>query len=239
MPFKALGMRLFITNCNRKYFTEGEWPGADQPLYTLQDCGQCVKEEGRKTAGFVRDADTVLQAPLSVSIWNRISKTAPHVYKSIMMTLLINETGHPIEEVIEKTQQLGDLGEWGTKKNTRSDNRRGEGKENWLSQEEMFAALLEDGMAWDKIDGIPTNEMWRLYKQHELHKSVKRINSSSSDKGDDITDEAIRPSAPRFKPQWDSTLTNRGLPLASRPFQGMKSDGTSTLIFIHGLMLKC
>lgn len=43
---------------------------------------------------------------------NRLIKTAPPAYKNVIITLLINETGNPLDEIIEKIWQLGNLGEW-------------------------------------------------------------------------------------------------------------------------------
>lgn len=50
------------------------------------------------------------QMPLTVQT-RKIFKTAPPSYKHVILTLLLNEMGTPINEAINKVQQLGDLGE--------------------------------------------------------------------------------------------------------------------------------
>lgn len=70
-----------------------------------------MKEEGIKTAICIRDANTMMRNSLSAAYRNWVIRTAPPAYKNVIMTLLINETGNPLDEVIEKIQQLGDLGE--------------------------------------------------------------------------------------------------------------------------------
>lgn len=66
-----------------------------------------------KLAIFVGDPDAMMLGALTVTHRNRLIKTAPPAYKNVIMTLLINETGNPLSDVIEKIQQLNDLGEWG------------------------------------------------------------------------------------------------------------------------------
>lgn len=54
--------------------------------------------------------DEMSQMPLTVQT-RKIFKTATPSYKHIILTLLLNEMDTPIKEVINKVQQLGDLGE--------------------------------------------------------------------------------------------------------------------------------
>lgn len=54
--------------------------------------------------------DEMSQMPLTVQT-RKIFKTATPSYKLIILTLSLNEMDTPIKEVINKVQQLGDLGE--------------------------------------------------------------------------------------------------------------------------------
>ena len=103
-------LALAALGCATKYPTENDWPASDRQWYTLRDCIQRMKEEGMKAAIFLGNTDLLMQYPLSVTMRNRVIKTAPPAYKNVIMTLLINETGNPLNEVIEKVQQLRDLG---------------------------------------------------------------------------------------------------------------------------------
>uniref|UniRef100_A0A8C0EDP0 Uncharacterized protein n=1 Tax=Bubo bubo TaxID=30461 RepID=A0A8C0EDP0_BUBBB len=163
-------LALAALGCNNKYPTENDWPASDRQWYTLRDCIHRMKEEGMKAAIFLGDADIMTQCPLSVTMRNRVIKTAPPAYKNVIMTLLINETGNPLSEVIEKVQQLRDLGEWGPRGsagNRENSNRN----DNRISRREMFTALLRDGMPRDKIDGISTPEWWKIYKKRGSFKA--------------------------------------------------------------------
>lgn len=64
----------------------------------------------------------------------------------------------------------------------------------------MFAALLKNGVARDKIDGIPTDEMWKLYKQRELNKPKKKENSHSHSGTTELPEGTAQPSAPPLEP---------------------------------------
>uniref|UniRef100_A0A8C8EDA4 Uncharacterized protein n=1 Tax=Otus sunia TaxID=257818 RepID=A0A8C8EDA4_9STRI len=154
--------------CHTKYRMENGWLASECPWYTLRDCIKQLKEEGMKAAVFIEDAGTMMRHPLSVTMRNKMIKTAPPAYKNVIMTLLINETGNPLCNVIEKIQQLGDLGEWDSPK----------GSENRISRKEMFTALLKDGMSREKIECVPTDKLWRTYKQRGLNKPSKRGQSS-------------------------------------------------------------
>lgn len=64
-----------------------------------------------KAVIFTGDTDTDAKSPF-VTMRNRLIKTAPPAHKNLIMTLLINETGNPLQdEIIEKIWQLGNLGE--------------------------------------------------------------------------------------------------------------------------------
>lgn len=54
-----------------------------------------------KAAFFIGDTDTDAKSPF-VIVRNRLIKTAPPAYRNVVMTLLINETGNPLDEIIEK-----------------------------------------------------------------------------------------------------------------------------------------
>lgn len=57
--------------------------------------------EGVKAAVFIGETDTDAKSPF-VIVRNRLIKTAPPAYKNVVVTLLINETGNPLDEIIEK-----------------------------------------------------------------------------------------------------------------------------------------
>lgn len=80
--------------------------------------------------------------------------------------------------MIEKIQQLGDLREWEPCGSGWNKSDSWSGGDNKVSNKEMFAALLKDRMMRENIDGIPTNEMWRIYKQRGLNKPNKKVQSS-------------------------------------------------------------
>uniref|UniRef100_A0A8D0ESH5 Uncharacterized protein n=1 Tax=Strix occidentalis caurina TaxID=311401 RepID=A0A8D0ESH5_STROC len=175
-------LALAALGCNTKYPTENDWPASDRQWYTLRDCIQRMKEEGMKAAIFVGDTDLMMRHPLSVTMRNRVIKTAALAYKNVIMTFLINETGNPLDEVIEKVQQLRDLGEWGPRGSAGNRDTRDspKGSKTRISRKEMFTALLKDGMSREKIDGVPTNELWRIYTQRGLNKPSKRVQSAKT-----------------------------------------------------------
>ncbi|XP_074728974.1 uncharacterized protein LOC141945177 [Strix uralensis] len=214
-------LALAAQGCNTKYPTENDWPASDRQWYTLRDCIQRMKEEGMKAAIFVGDADLMMQHPLSVTMRNRVIKTAPRAYKNVIMTLLINETGNPLDEVIEKVQQLHDLGEWGPQGSAGNRDTRDspKGSENRISRKEMFTALLKDGMPRDKIDGISTSELWNIYKQRGLNKSNKKGQKSQAKKAG-----TTQPTTPPLKLQWDPPSAHGGPPVSGSPVPGVKED---------------
>lgn len=66
-----------------------------------------------RSAIFIGDADSTMRNALSVTVRNKLIRMAPPVYKNVIMALLIQETGNPLDEVIEKMQQLSNLVKWG------------------------------------------------------------------------------------------------------------------------------
>lgn len=86
-----------------------------------------LKGEAMKTAIMLGQADHYLTGPMTAYHHNLIVRTAPPAYKHIMMTLLLAETGQPVEQILEKMSEVGDMGEWNNEKQNATDNR---GKSN-------------------------------------------------------------------------------------------------------------
>lgn len=87
--------------------------------------------------------------------------TASSTYKHLIMTSLLAETGNPSERELEKVAELKDMGEWDNNvdENTSESRPRNQDSKfntNRLSWKEKFDALINAGVAWEKLDGIPT-----------------------------------------------------------------------------------
>lgn len=80
----------------------------------------------------------------------------------------------------------------------------------------MFTALLKDGMSHEKIDCVPTIE---LYKLGGLNKLSKKVQSSKS-KDPGVT----QPTAPPLEPQWDFTSVHGGPSAGRSVVLGEKED---------------
>ena len=168
-------LELVAEGCLKKYLLESTWPGSDHLWYTLKDCIQRLKEEAMKSAIFVGHADEMSHMPLTVQMRNKIFKTAPPSYKRVILTLLLSETGVPINEVIDKVCQMGDIGEWNfERKEDRKQNKRNER----VSRKDMFMALLKEGVPREKIDGVATKELWDMYRKKGL--DVKKASQNTS-----------------------------------------------------------
>lgn len=76
-----------------------------------------------KTAVMLGQADPYLTGPITAYHRNPIVRTAPPAYKHIMMTLLLAETGQPVEQILEMMSEGGDMGEWNKEKQNATDNR--------------------------------------------------------------------------------------------------------------------
>lgn len=79
------------------------------------------------------------------------------------MTSLLAETGNPIERVLEKVAELKDMGEWDdnvdeNKSESGPRNQDSKFNTNRLSWKEKFDALIKAGVAWEKLNGIPTKK---------------------------------------------------------------------------------
>lgn len=112
-----------------KYPTLGSWPACTKSWYILQECIQRLKEEGMKISLYNRQGPaTVYNTALDASTCNQIIKASLAAYKKIIVILLSSEIGSLIQEVVEKVQQLGDLGEWGTPKAKGNGGNNGNGK---------------------------------------------------------------------------------------------------------------
>lgn len=147
------------------------------------------------------------------------------------MTLLINETGNPLNEVTETVPQLGDLGEWGPRGSAGNHDPRDDFKriEARVSRMEMCTALLKDGVSRDKIDGVPTRELWRIYKQRGLNKPNKKVRNSKAKDGAQLS--------LRHLPQnlnGTSHPFTESPPQADQLFRGRRSIGGRILIRIPG-----
>lgn len=92
-----------------------------------------------------------------------------------MMTLFLAETGNPVEQVLEKMSEVGDMGEWNVPEKQSNDaqpnNRAGNSNPNRVSRRDMFQALLKAGVPLETLDGIPSKDMWQLDQD-----KVKRAN---------------------------------------------------------------
>ncbi|XP_041431051.1 Friend virus susceptibility protein 1-like [Xenopus laevis] len=189
-------LALAARGASRRYQMESDWPANDKFWYTLRDCVQRIKEEGMKTAVFVGQADQVLDTPLTVQIRNKMIKLAPPAYKNVIMTLLVNETGQPLQHVIESIRELGDLGDWGPtdkykdRDNKKDNNQKGNFGDRF-PRRDMFNALMRDGVPIDEIDGIDTLEMWKLYKKRGLHKNQNK-SVGKQDKEDVTTSTGLK-----------------------------------------------
>ncbi|XP_074708824.1 uncharacterized protein LOC141935998 [Strix uralensis] len=214
-------LALAALGCNTKYPPENDWPASDRQWYTLRDCRQRMKEEGMKAAVFVGDADFMVWHPLSGTMRNRVIQTVPLAYKNVIMPLCINEMGDPLDEGIEKVQQLRDLEEWGPRGSAGNRDTRDspKGSENRISRKEMFTALLKDSMSHEKIYGVPTNEPWRIYTQRGLNKPSKRVQSAKT-KNPGTT----QPTAPLLEPQRDLPSAHGGPPVSGSLVPGVKED---------------
>ena len=153
-------LEIVAERCLKKYPIESAWPGSDLPWYTIKDCVQRLKEEAMKCAIFIGHPDNVTDISLTIQIRNKVFKTAPLCYKHVILTLLLNETGNPVSEVLDKVQQLGDLEEWNFEKKEEKGKVR---RADRVSRKEMFLALLKSGMTRGKINGITTKKLWEIY----------------------------------------------------------------------------
>ena len=78
-------------------------------------------------------------------------KTAPPACKHLKITLLLNETGNPIEGILEKTVELGDMGDWSESKERRLRDDEQKGKKDRVTRKEMFQALMKAGLKPEKL----------------------------------------------------------------------------------------
>nr|XP_012328208.1 Friend virus susceptibility protein 1-like [Aotus nancymaae]XP_012328209.1 Friend virus susceptibility protein 1-like [Aotus nancymaae] len=154
-------LELAAHGCVGQYPTESAWPSDDQPWYTIQEGIRRLKQEAMKTAIALGQTDNYLTTALLSTHRSVMVKTAPPAYKHLIITLLLNETGNPIERILEKMVELGDMGDWAP--NPPKDSTKE--VKNRVTRKEMFQALLKAGIKPDKLDGLPTSELWALYKE--------------------------------------------------------------------------
>ncbi|CAJ0964175.1 unnamed protein product, partial [Ranitomeya imitator] len=155
---------------HHKYASEADWPPNEKPWFTLKDCAQRLKEEVMKNAISANTYDDYMQVVVSVSVRNRIIRNAPPAYKHVMMTLMVNQTGKTIASTLEAIRQLRDLGDWGPKQKEQNDVKSNYNPRTRITRKYMFRALIKDGVHRDKIDGIGTDAMWKLYQKRGLNR---------------------------------------------------------------------
>ncbi|KAG8579039.1 hypothetical protein GDO81_010693 [Engystomops pustulosus] len=176
-----------------KYPTAADWPENTNMWHSLKECAQRVMEEAMKLSVPTQTADEYLTEVFTTSLRNKILKSAPPTYKAVMMTLLINQVGHPCDEVVQAIRELGDFGDWGKentvtpKREVSDDKKRDKGnneqsKDGRLSRIEMFRALLKAGVPVKDIDGVPTSELWKIYRD-KIGKNVSKASTRGSRKG--------------------------------------------------------
>lgn len=95
-------LALAARGCTAQYATDTSWPVETRPWYTIRDGMHRLKREAMKTALMLGQADHYLTDPITAYHRNLIVRTAPPAYKHIMMTLLLAETGQPVEQILEK-----------------------------------------------------------------------------------------------------------------------------------------
>lgn len=105
-------LALAARRCQAQYPTDASWPTDTRPWYTIKDGPAKLKGEAMKTAIMLGQADQYLVGPLTATQRNLMVHTAPPHYKYLMMTLLLAETGNPVETVLEKMMEVGEMGEW-------------------------------------------------------------------------------------------------------------------------------
>ncbi|XP_036618809.1 uncharacterized protein LOC118853055 [Trichosurus vulpecula] len=159
-------LALAAVGCNKRYDTDSMWPTEHRPWYSLRDCIMRLKEEVMKTAIMIGTADKYYNDPMGLSHRNLIIRTAPPAYKQLILNLLLGEVGSRLTTVINKILQLYDLGDWGRDRSPRE--RRVNNQQTWrqrrVTRKEMFTTLLRAGVGFEMIDGIPTNELYRMYR---------------------------------------------------------------------------
>ncbi|KAG9461811.1 hypothetical protein GDO78_015675 [Eleutherodactylus coqui] len=115
----------------------------------------------------MNEQNDLMRRVLTTCVRNKMIKTAPPAYKEVNMPVLINQTGHPVAEVLKAVRQLGDLGDFGPVFNedgSQQDQnpnctRRTKVNQSGVNRRDMFIALLKAGVPWEKIDEIHTDEM--------------------------------------------------------------------------------
>ena len=88
--------------CIGQYPSNSSWPTEIKPWYTLRDGIYRLKGESMKTAIMIRATDQYLAGSLTAPQYNVVVWTAPSAYKNLIMTLLLAETGNPVEQILEK-----------------------------------------------------------------------------------------------------------------------------------------
>ncbi|CAH2295284.1 Hypothetical predicted protein, partial [Pelobates cultripes] len=172
-----------------RYPSVSDWPDNDKPWYRLTDAVRKLKQEiVQQAIQNSQQLERVMEMPVTVQMRNKIIKTAHPAYKQVTMTLLINQTGNPLQLVTEAIMQLGDLGDWAPR--TQVPKNPGEGgsskpgpstfrsagtpkdgnNENRVSRKEMFLVLLRERVSKEHIDGKDTSTLWKLYKKKGFHK---------------------------------------------------------------------
>ena len=80
--------------------------------------------------------------------------------------------------------QLGDMGDWSTSKDTNnSNNRLGPKPVDRMPRKDMFKALFRAGTKRGKIDGLPTNDLWKLCKEKCRRSTNRKVEDKKKTAG--------------------------------------------------------
>ncbi|XP_029470489.1 Friend virus susceptibility protein 1-like [Rhinatrema bivittatum] len=165
-----------------------DWPITSRTLYSMRDIIQRIKELTMQVWCIrgVQGKFTALTLPHTAR--TDIMKNLTPQHKSIMLTLMINNAGKTIGDLIKAIREVLELGACdmdgrekrylyekdhiGARVPERMESApkgfrdlRNRETKAMVSIRDMFAALIAAGVAKDKIDGIPTKEMYKLYLQ--------------------------------------------------------------------------
>uniref|UniRef100_A0A8C4SG01 Uncharacterized protein n=1 Tax=Erpetoichthys calabaricus TaxID=27687 RepID=A0A8C4SG01_ERPCA len=138
------------------------WPEV-KPWTTLQQAIRVVRELAMRDAVVAGQADQLDVFPFTSIARTILIKTAPANLKGIIMTLLLNEVGAGVREVVAKLRDLGDLGEWGgappgtaATQRTGATSRDSAYRTGGVNRKELWGALINAKVPKEEIDGQPT-----------------------------------------------------------------------------------
>uniref|UniRef100_A0A8C4RWP9 Uncharacterized protein n=1 Tax=Erpetoichthys calabaricus TaxID=27687 RepID=A0A8C4RWP9_ERPCA len=144
------------------------WPEV-KPWTTLQQAIRVVRELAMRDAVVAGQADQLDVFPFTSIARTILIKTAPANLKGIIMTLLLNEVGAGVGEVVAKLRDLGDLGEWGG------------APTGGVNRKELWGALINAKVPKEEIDGQPTGLLLdRAKKKGLIDKMPYGLNNDRS-----------------------------------------------------------